>query len=147
MAARILDNRGMLQLSNNVSIPDHELEFSAIRAQGPGGQNVNKVSTAIQLRFDVPASGLPDFYKQRLLALSDQRINKQGVIVIKAQRYRSQEKNREDALERLRQLILAAIKSVKKRRATKPTRSAQRKRTDSKVQRGKQKTLRGKVDY
>jgi len=137
----------MLQLSNNVSIPDHELVFSAIRAQGPGGQNVNKVSTAVQLRFDIPNSGLPDFYKQRLLALSDQRINKQGEIVIKAQSYRSQEKNRDDALERLRQLILDAIQTEKKRRPTKPSRNSQRKRMDSKAKHGKQKSLRGKVDY
>jgi len=135
----------MLQLSNAVFIPDEELEISAIRAQGAGGQNVNKVSSAIHLRFDVHASSLPEFYKERLLALSDSRISKDGVIVIKAQTFRTQEKNRTDAFERLKALILDATKTQKARRDTKPTRSSQRKRVDKKTKHGKTKALRGKV--
>lgn len=135
----------MLIISQAVSIPDDELEISAIRAQGAGGQNVNKVSSAIHLRFDISASSLPEFYKQRLLALSDSRISKEGVIIIKAQTHRTQEKNRKDALERLRHLIKGAVQLRKKRRPTKPSRNAQKKRVDKKTQRGKTKTLRGKV--
>lgn len=134
----------MLKLSNYVSIPAQELEFSAIRAQGSGGQNVNKVSTAIHLRFDINNSTLPEFYKQRLLQLTDQRINKDGVIVIKAQNFRSQEKNREDALNRLATLIKKATTVNKTRRATKATKGSQQRRMDKKNQRGKIKALRSK---
>ncbi|MGK0500289.1 MAG: ribosome-associated protein [Oceanicoccus sp.] len=134
----------MLKLSNNVTIGAEELQISAIRAQGAGGQNVNKVSTAIHLRFDIHGSSLPDFYKQRLLASNDQRINQLGVIVIKAQRYRSQEKNREDALERLGQLIKQATAAIKARRPTRATKASQRRRVDSKTQRGKLKSTRSK---
>ncbi|NOQ76538.1 MAG: aminoacyl-tRNA hydrolase [Methylococcaceae bacterium] len=136
----------MLEISANVSIPDNEIEFSAIRAQGSGGQNVNKVSSAIHLRFDINASSLPEFYKQRLLRLRDHRLTKEGVIVIKAQQYRTQEKNREAALERLREMIKGVAVVQKVRRATKPTRGSQKRRMDSKVKRGKTKALRGRVD-
>ena len=137
----------MLEISSRVSIPDAEIEMNAIRAQGSGGQNVNKVSNAIHLRFDIKRSSLPDFYKERLLALSDQRITSEGVIIIKAQQYRELERNKEAALERLKDLILNATKIQKARRATKPTKSSQRKRLDKKTKRGQTKKNRGRVDY
>lgn len=129
----------------DVYIPEHEIEFTAIRSQGAGGQNVNKVSTAIHLRFDIHKSTLPDEYKNRLLAVKDQRINKDGIIIIKAQQYRSQEKNKQEALERLYKLIILAVNTRKKRKKTRPTLSSRLKRLDGKARNAQKKAMRSKV--
>ena len=136
----------LLQVSRNLQIPDNEIDLQAIRAQGSGGQNVNKVASAIHLRFDIRASSLPERYKEKLLALSDQRITTDGVVVIKAQQFRTQEMNKENALARLAQLIKSVTVEQKPRKATRPTLGSKRRRLDSKTKRGRTKSLRGKVD-
>jgi ribosome-associated protein len=132
----------MLHISSSIAIPVHEIDIHAIRSQGAGGQNVNKVSTAVHLRFDIRTSSLPQFYKDALLKLHDQRISADGVITIKAQQYRTQERNREDALDRLRTLIQRATIPRKKRKATVPTRSSQDRRIERKKRQGRLKALR-----
>lgn len=136
----------MFHISNHVVIPDSEIDIHAMRSQGAGGQHVNKVSSAIHLRFDIGASSLPRFYKVELLKLKDHRISQEGIITIKAQQYRSQEQNREDALTRLRELIQSVAIPRKKRKATKPTKSSQNRRIETKKKQGRLKVLRGTIE-
>ena len=136
----------MLNISNNVSLDENEITFEAIRAQGSGGQKVNKTSVAIHLRFDIAASSLPDFYKEKLLSLKDKRITKEGIIVIKSQQHRSQEQNRDEALKRLTELIKSVNVVQKKRISTKPTKGSVNRRLKSKKKHAGKKRLRGKVD-
>ena len=136
----------MLTISNNVSLDESEITFEAIRAQGSGGQKVNKTSVAIHLRFDIEASSLPDFYKEKLLSLKDKRITKEGIIVIKSQQHRSQEQNKDGALERLVELIKSVNVTQKRRIATKPTKGSVNRRLQSKKKHANNKNLRKKVD-
>jgi ribosome-associated protein len=136
----------MLHISSHLVIPDSEIDIHAMRSQGAGGQNVNKVSSAIHLQFEISSSSLPQLYKEELLKLRDNRISEEGVITIKAQQYRSQEQNREDALARLRELIQCVAIPRKKRRATKPTKSSKNRRIESKKKQGRLKALRGSIE-
>lgn len=135
-----------LKISDHISIPDTSIEFYPIRSRGPGGQNVNKVSSGVHIRFDIHASDLSDEIKAKLLSLNDKRITRQGIIVIKAMTYRSAAKNREDGLERLAELIRRAVQPVKKRKPTRPTRASKNRRLDSKNKRSRVKALRKKID-
>lgn len=137
----------MFQINSHLSIPEKEIELNAIRSSGSGGQHVNKVSTAVHLRFDVKASSLPQYYKDKILRCGDHRMTDDGVIVIKSQAQRSRERNKIEAFNRLRELILKAIVVKQKRIATKPSRNSAKRRMDSKTKRSKTKSLRGKIDY
>lgn len=136
-----------LRISNNYSIPADEIEYQSIRASGPGGQHVNKTSSAVHLRFDLHASSLPEIWRERLLQAADRRISSDGIIVIKASSHRSQEKNREDARLRLHQLIQSVTTTPKKRRPTRPSRGARQRRMDNKRKRSQTKALRGKTEF